>query len=209
MLTLRELQESFWSAVAHTPGRATAASTLMEYLPASATQNAQERLQVYVDAYFLRLQQVMAETFPKAKLAVGEERFGDLVRAYLAAYPSQRPSIAYVGARFSEFLRGCEDMPDCLADLARLEWTRAEVFEAKDAAPLGVDALRSLPATAWETVRFVPIPALQIIHSTWPVTEIWRDAGATGVVPTPTTVRVWRCADWRVLHSAIQRHRSA
>jgi hypothetical protein len=89
------------------------------------------RISVYSDAYYLRLRDVLREDFPKVTALLGD-RFDEVVRGYLETFPSEQPSVRHLGRALAEFLQSREDIPKCLADLAELEWTRVEVFDAPD-----------------------------------------------------------------------------
>src|SRR5207302_663705 len=115
--------------------------------------------------------------------------FADVVRAYLARHPSTEPSVRHLGRALSGFLAGVE--PAWLADLARLEWARLEVFDAPDASPLTLDDLRAVPPEEWPDLRFAPLPALARVVADWPVHELWSDPSRP-VAPVRTALRVWR-----------------
>src|SRR5262249_592418 len=104
-----------------------------ERLPAA------ERLDIYANMYFFRLLDCLREDFPRLAPALGEDRFHNLATDYLLAHPSEHPSLRYLGRRLPEFLAGHALAREsaCLTDLARLEWTRADLFDASDARPLG------------------------------------------------------------------------
>jgi hypothetical protein len=113
-----------------------------------------------------------------------------------------------VGGRFADFVAGEAALPPFLADLARLEWARVEVFDAADAQPLRLSDLESLPASDWPTLRLRSIPACLVIDCVWPVHEIWAAAEdpswshASADRPEATTIRVWR-EGWSVSHAAM------
>jgi hypothetical protein len=200
VLALRELQASFWKALSLEPGSNRAGAALLACLPPSPTQSAAERLQVYVDAYFWRLIEVMRDTFKHSAAALSEDQFVSVVRAYLAQHPSQHPSVSYVGRHFPEFLATRADVPAWAADLAKLEWVRAEVFEAPNDTVLSIADLRALAPEAWSTLRFSPHSAVRTIASDWPLMQLWEGSAGEAVQGEPSTLRVWRAADWRVLH---------
>ena len=63
-----------------------------------------------------------------------------------------------------------------LADLARLECARVDVFDAADAEPLRLGDLESVPPDEWPALRLRLIPACLVLESAWPVHEIWAAA---------------------------------
>jgi hypothetical protein len=159
-----------------------------------------ERLRVYADAYFWRLHDVLAEDFPRVAAMLGAERFEDVVRDHLRHHPSTHPSVHHLGRDLAASIAQRADVPSYLADLARLEWARREVFDAPDCEPLTPDALRAVAPADWPHLRFTPIPAVTMLRADWSVHEVW---GATDAVSAPTTtrIRVWRSQDYRVYHA--------
>jgi hypothetical protein len=139
--------------------------------------------------YRWRLVDALAEDFPKVAATLGVDEFADVVRAYLARHPSTAPSIRHVGRALPEFLAGRE--PAWLADLARLEWTRLDVFDAPDAVPLRLDDLRAVPVERWPDLRFAAVPGFARLVTAWPVHELWADA-PPALGPRATVLRVWR-----------------
>jgi len=161
------------------------------------------RLQIYADAYFARLHQVLSETFPRVVEHTGTESFRRLTIDYLRECPSRHPSVGYVGARFAAFLDGRDGQPGFLADLARLEWAQAIAFEAPDADVLTTDALRSIPADSWPQLRFSLVPSLSVLELAYPVERLWRDPSAHVDEPKSVRLRVWRDPEYRVLHALL------
>jgi hypothetical protein len=201
--SLREVQGGFWRAIASEPGTLTAGAGLLSVAAPSATLGSEERLRVYADAYFWRLRDILSEDFPRLAERLGDEAFEELATAYLRAHPSQDPSLRHLGDALPSFLARSAEHPPFLADLARLERARVDVFDAPDDRPLTTDDLRSVPPEAWAALRFVPIRALRVLHLDWPVVAYWSDAAAVPVAPEAVAVRVWRDAEFRVHHAVL------
>jgi hypothetical protein len=205
MLSLRELQLRFFEAV--TAERAPDTALLAAVQDTSAL-SASDRLGVYAGMYAARLLDVLREDYPRVLAVVGDEAFGDLARAYLARVPSRQPSVRHVGGAFAEFVAATPSTPPFLADLARLEWARVEVFDAPDAAPLRLDDLRAVAPDDWPALRFRVVPACVVLTCAWPVHAIWAAAGdeeddaPIETTRAATTLRVWR-EDFAVSHAAM------
>ena len=110
--------------------------------------SAVERLDVYARMYFVRIHDVLRDEYARTAAALGGEAFHDLVTDYLQACPPAHPSLREAGARLPAFVAGhalAADRP-WLAELARLERARLEVFDGPDAAPLSIAALRDVRA---------------------------------------------------------------
>jgi len=135
-----------------------------------------ERLDIYANMYFFRLHDCLAEDFPKLKSAIGDAHFHTLIADYLLRHPSEQPSLRHLGLRLPEFIGAhplSEEFP-WLSDLARLEWARADVFDAADAQPLTREALARLPPETAGEATFTLIPALAIARFDHDVVRLWR-----------------------------------
>ena len=79
-----------------------------------------ERVGIYQTMYFWRLLEVLREDFPKLATALGDD-FESLARDYLAAHPSEHPSVRHVGDRLPGFVatHALVRARPWLADLAR------------------------------------------------------------------------------------------
>jgi hypothetical protein len=191
-MTLRHLQSLFARVVTGCE----AADALEEQLRTPARQ-VRARIELYARAYFARLHDVLREDFPKVAQALGDG-FEQRMREYVESHPSEHPSLRHLGRHLPAFLsrqaRG--DEPPWIPDLARLEWTRVEAFDAADSATIRLEELKRIRPECWPLLRFVPVPSLRVLALSWPVDEIWLTLDAAeGVLPTEpraTTMVVWR-----------------
>ena len=206
MLPLRKLQLRIAAALA--PGRAETDPALLALVRDGGGLGPTQRLDIYADMYRMRLVGVLREDYPRVLAILGDVEFETLAGRYLARHPSMHPSVRYVGRWFAEFLAVEAVGLPFLADLARLEWARVEVFDAADADPLQLSDLESLPASDWPTLRLRPIPACLVVECVWPAHQIWAAAETPppGHVfaggPEASTIRVWR-EGWSVSHAAM------
>jgi len=187
--SLRELQGAFWRSIAREPGAAPVPDPLLlETVPPTPTLAPAERVHVYAGMYLWRLVDALREDFPKLATVLGDDGFADLARGYIRAHPSTEPSIRHLGRALPDFLAGYQ--PAYLADLARLEWTRLQIFDAPDATPLTAAELRRVAAAEWPDLRFTLVPACARLVTAWPVHRLWADAAA--LAPARTALRIWR-----------------
>src|SRR5215510_4644800 len=153
MLSLRELQLSFFHSIASVPGGESAnfAPSLVQVVEGRGQLGPEERINIYAQMYCARLVEVLREDFPQVATVLGCERFEKVVRAYLACHPSTHPSLRYLGRHFAAFLETWPELPlfPFVSDLARLEWARLEVFDAPDAESLRVEHLQAFSADQW------------------------------------------------------------
>jgi len=209
MPSLRELQVAFFAALESGTAGATRVGDDLRAVVASGTGrdvagrtehrrgalDADGKIGVYVQMYWMRIVDVLREDFPRTATLVGDDRFRTLARDYLAATPSRHPSLRHVGAGFADFVaaRLPAAAPAFLADLARLERARVDVFDAPDADVLTIADVRRVAIENWGDLRLRPIPALRVLELAWPVHTVWPDdATVTTLAPAATTLRVWR-----------------
>lgn len=111
-----------------------------DVLTPSRRLSPEQRVAVYVNAYAARLVECLRVEFPAVRHAAGEEAFDGFAAGYLQAQPSQSYTLAELGRGFSQYLRATRpkndlpsaepDFADFLIDLATLERTYSEVFDA-------------------------------------------------------------------------------
>jgi len=132
-----------------------------------ATGNARlspvEQVEIYREQFFLRHVDALREDFRSLEHLLGHERFEDLAREYLGAYPPSSFTLRDLGHGMERFVRTHAPWSDdaLLADLVRTEWAFVEAFDAPDAPPLDPAALATVPEDAWPHVRLVFQPAMQ------------------------------------------------
>jgi hypothetical protein len=211
MLSLPELQSRFFASIARQPGAGPTSfdPTLVSYVEGRGQLGAEARVDIYAQMYYARLVDVLEGDFPRVSTLLGCERFHAVTSAYLARHPSTSPSLRQLGRLFASFLQTYPDTRDLpfLSDVAALEWSRVDVFDAPDTELLRIDHLQHIAPDEWPTLKLQVIPALQIIQSEWPVHEIWKAAEQESALPErlhpePTTLRVWR-RDFLVYHTAM------
>jgi hypothetical protein len=165
------------------------------------------RLEVYANAYFARIRDVLAECFPASAASLGEPVFDDLVTAYLLAHPPHHFSIRRVGDALPAFLAS-EDggLPfrrraPALADLAALECARLDAFDALDSPVVGREALAMLAPERWGALRLRFVPSLRLLRLAWPVEKVWaaheHGEPVPEIAPLAHSTCVWRRRELR------------
>jgi hypothetical protein len=160
--------------------------------------SANERVDIYANAYFYRLLDCLYEEFPATFAVVGSDNFVSLVADYLLACPPTEPSIFYAGCYLPGFLRNhplAKRWP-FISELARLERAILDVFHAADASTLSDEAMRAIPSEQWPAVKLGTHPAVAILRIEWRVTDVLCavENGREWSQPAheKTTVLVWR-----------------
>jgi hypothetical protein len=146
--------------------------------------------------YFVRIHDVLREEYARTAGAVGGEVFHALVTDYLQACPPANPSLREAGARLPAFVRshGLTAERPWLAELARLERARLEVFDGADAATVSIASLRAIEPAHFGALRLALIPAHRLLENRFSITDTWRaeDPAATPPRDAPERLIVWR-----------------
>ncbi len=134
------------------------------------------RMEIYVNAYWGRLREALADNYPVLYRALGDEAFRELAADYLRAYPSRYRSIRWFGDRLVEFItRNPDAVPHpALLDLARLDWAMRGAFDAADATPLGFADLAGIAPEQWPDLRFTPAPSFRLLQLDWSIESLWH-----------------------------------
>jgi hypothetical protein len=167
---------------------------------------ASERLEIYANMYLWRQVDALREDFPKLVAILGDEGFYSLAEGYVREHPSDHPSLSKLGRRLADHLaRYPAGRPD-LSDLARLEWARAEAFEAEDVPLAEIDSLRALPPAEVPQVRFAFAPAVKLLHVEYDAPALWGAIEDGTELPPPRRrdvhVAVWR-KGFEVYHAVL------
>lgn len=186
-------------------GRRALGAALEDVFLPSRELTVAERVGVYADGYFERLGDVLRGEFAGLVALLGSEESARLFRAYVVRHPSRHYSLNALGARFPAFLA---DEAECAAhafavELARLERSIQDVFDAPECASLGADDIAAVPAERWAGARLVPIPALALHVFAYPVNAWYRAFREDELRPAPAPAetrvlvhrhegRVWR-----------------
>jgi hypothetical protein len=146
-----------------------------------------ERLGIYRNAYRVRLIEALDDTYPILHAVLGDEVFAALGEEFVAAHPSVHRSIRWYGSEVAEFLRRHAPYAEqpILAELALLEWTLAEVFDAADAEPQPRAALSAIDPSAWGGLQFEFHPSLRRLELQWNTAAVWQAMSHDEVPPDP------------------------
>jgi hypothetical protein len=222
---LRGVEELFWKLITAPEGVVRGAAELhregslesedLSFLvPPNDRLGSAEQLDIYADMYFHRLHDCLAEDFPVLVARLGGARFHNLVTDYLLAHAPTHFSLRELGRALPGFLEShaLERELPALADLARLEWARADVFDDADAVPLSREQVLEVGASEPEKSTLALIPAARLLRLDTSVLPLWKrvDAGegedaSSSAGPRGETgaVRVWR-KDFAIFHRSMQ-----
>jgi hypothetical protein len=132
-----------------------------------------ERLEIYNRQYWFRVLGSMAEDFPGLRAILGQRRFEEMCRAYLAECPSRSFTLRNLGARLELWLRQnpkwIRGKQTLALDMVRLEWADIEAFDGKAEPALRPEDLNG------SSVRSLSLrvqPYVQVLELHYPVDDL-------------------------------------
>ena len=181
MPALRQLQSDLQNHLVGEP------SEIADAIVAAPPLTIDARLGIYRNAYRVRLIEALGDTYPVLHAVLGDEEFAALGEAFVAAQPSVHRSIRWYGGELAPFLarRAPYGEQPIFAELALLEWTLAEVFDAADADPRPRAALSAIDPSAWGELRFAFHPSLRRLHLEWNTAAVWQAMSREEAPPDP------------------------
>jgi len=182
-LNLRQLQKQLAEYIVHGHNE----TLLSQQVHSPRPPRPVERLEVYRNGYYVRLQDALANDFPALLAAMGDARFGKIMADYLLDHPSVKPSLRQLGRNLSNWLKSRE-YSSLWAEMAALEWAILKAFDARDADLLSNDQLSRVPAYQWSSLRFRLHPSVTLLFPTHNIREIWGAATQRKTIPSATQV---------------------
>ncbi|MEH6357609.1 MAG: DNA-binding domain-containing protein [Pseudomonadales bacterium] len=158
-----------------------------------------ERVSIYDNAYFARLIGALATDYKVLGLALGDEEFAALAKAYILAKPSRYFTLRWFGQDLAQFLSEQKGVhAHLMAQLAAFEWAFVNAFVSADVSMRALEKIALVSAEAWPALNFNFHPSLQILEQSWDVLSYWRAGRAEEDLPDPTffetpqKIIVWR-----------------
>lgn len=125
------------------------AEVAAEFIKPNNRLSAFDRLELYNRMYWFRLIDCVYEDNPGLRALLGEERFSELVRAFITKYPSRSFSLRNLCSRLEQFLR---QEPQWSAphlalacELARFEWAQTVAFDGEARAVVTAEEIAQTP----------------------------------------------------------------
>ncbi|MEM9489517.1 MAG: DNA-binding domain-containing protein [Myxococcota bacterium] len=202
-LSYAELQRWFLEQVIAPHRTVGAAPTVPErsaeqIIKPSPTMNPAERVGIYVQGYFLRLREQLANEYPAVERVVGEDAFVELARDYYSHFPPNDFTMRALPHGMPHYLRyHCtRDDRALLHDIARLEHAVSSAFDTPTGGKVVPEDIASVPAEAWPEVRFRVDPSFSVLafdHDAWAIVDAYHDGvDLPDLGRKPSWAVVWR-----------------
>lgn len=149
--------------------------------------DARGRVDIYADAYRLRLIEALEGDFVALQAYVGPERFDEIARAYIETHPSEHFSLRYYGQRLARFLADTPPYKNepLLAELATFDWALTDSFDAADSTVATVGNMAQIAPNHWPQLVFVPHASVQRLNLEWNAPMLWKAADKEEPLPPP------------------------
>ncbi len=136
----------------------------------------QTRLDIYSNAYKLRLRDVINTDHDILSYYLGDELFDQLVSGYINSHPSTHTSLRDYCSDVPNYLKNNPPFKDhpILSELARFEQTLLFSFDANDASTIDLIELNKLDIEDWPNIKVRFHPSMQIFESRYNCVEIWQ-----------------------------------
>lgn len=168
----------------------------------SEAQSSIERLNVYANAYYARLLEVLSSEYPALVHALGTELFQEFAFGYLQEHPSHSYTLSDLSAQFPQHLAKTRptrdstdpDWADFLIDLSTLERTYSEVFDGpgvEKSTLLSSEQLAQVPPDQWPETKLIPAPCLRLLTLQFPVHEYVSAVRRQEQPELPTPSSTW------------------
>jgi hypothetical protein len=194
MKSLRELQESFQRGIL------AGDDAILSEVKDSAKEQRKVLFGVYRNAYVARLAEIVGEDYEQLHAYLGDQAFAKLVKAYIAANPSDQRSARWFGRHLPAFVRQSEAFTKHreVGEIADLEKALTDAFDGPDAEPLRIETLAAVAPDSWPNLVFVPHPTAIRLTFTTNAAEIWSALKSETAppkpehLPEPQAILVWR-----------------
>lgn len=136
----------------------------------------QTRLNIYKNAYQVRLKEVIDNDHQMLGMYLGDALFEQMATEYVQGYPSNYTSLRYYADRLPQFLATHSpfDQHPIIAELAKFERLLLVAFDAADATLFNQETLQGISHQQWPALVFHLHPSVQLLHLNWSAVETWQ-----------------------------------
>lgn len=159
-----------------------------------------DRLAIYGNAYYARLEEVLEGDFEAIHTLLGDEEFSILCRRYTDAHPSKYFSVRWFGQYMAEFLRTVTPYSEhpYLFEMATFEWRFTDAFDAEDSVAITETDVAQIPVESWPALKIIFHPSVSWFTYGWSILPVWKAIKDEVEIPVlqkldkPETCMVWR-----------------
>ena len=134
------------------------------------------RLNIYQNAYQLRLKDALETDHEILGIYLGDELFDQMAAGYIETFPSQHSSLRNFGDNLPDYLKSSLPFSEhpVLTEIAAFERRLLDVFDAAESDRLTISALQQLPPVNWPTMKLRFHASVQLFLADWNSVECWK-----------------------------------
>lgn len=192
MQTLERLQSVFQDDVL------TGQLQLVSVLGRQGKVSPSQGIEIYQNAYRLRLIETLKDTFEHTAVYLGDSWFESACLDYIQSHPSEHHNIGFFGQQFPDFLHAHYPKDPDIGELALLDWRLRRAFDGPDEQALELGVLADLSQSDCEYLIFRFIPTLRCDPLQSNAVAIWQAINAEQPPPQasffsePVFLLTWR-----------------
>ncbi|MGB1296661.1 MAG: putative DNA-binding domain-containing protein [Psychrobium sp.] len=145
------------------------------------------RLNIYHNAYRMRLRETIDNDHPILGKYLGDELYDLMVAKYIDTYPSKVKSLRYFCDAIPQLL--AEQAPfnehPVLSQLAAFERALLSAFDAADSSVIAIEQLANLPPEQWPAIKLRFHSSVAVFEESLNTVEIWQHLKSEQTPPAP------------------------
>jgi hypothetical protein len=198
-MTLSNLQSDFLQAI-FSPQRDAAASLVRS----QGELDAEQRVGIYRNSVHGILHQYLASLYPVCQDLLGEKFFEGFCDVYIDQYPPTTAYLSDYGNELAKLMQTHDAFAELrwIADMAQLEWTRHQAWNAINQDKGDFSQLATIPAEDQANIRFELPASAQLLASDYATHQVWVAHQPEDIpekiplehiqIRQPTYIYVWR-----------------
>ncbi|MCZ6803257.1 MAG: DNA-binding domain-containing protein [Proteobacteria bacterium] len=164
--------------------------------------NKQTRLEIYKNAYAIRLTKCIETDHPMLGKYLGDDLFETMAKGYINHHPSHYTSLRYYCDDLPGYLDNTEPFTSApiLTEIAAFERTMLDAFDTADDKRASVEDLKSIQAEKWPAIQIGFHSSVRVFTTCWNSVESWQALKDDNTPPeaikdSPQYWLVWRGVD--------------
>jgi hypothetical protein len=193
MPALHELQHSFMAFLQSRTG------DVAQFVIGDETLDTATRLEIYRNAYSIRLKKSIETDHPVLGNYLGDELFEGMARGYISQCPSGFTSLRDFGNSLPDYLARTDPFAEnpILAEIALFERQLLFSFDAADASRTRLEDLQSMAPQDWPGMLVELHPSVYIFAARWNSIECWQALKEGNTPPLATQGKMQNWVLWR------------
>ena len=190
--SLEQLQQQMIDYLTHDD------DTIADHIVSQGAIDNVTRLNIYKNAYRMRLREVIDTDHEILGLYLGDELFDQMVNGYIDLYPSSYTNLRHYCDNLPEFLKQQAPFADypLLSELAYFERLLLTAFDAADCSRFSFEDLQTISHDRWPSLKFHFHPSVQLANLHWNSVQSWQALKAQQTPQAATAIEncwlLWR-----------------